>query len=142
MINSNKIKKYPIFYQGEKYEVRIKIYQDEDAWGGIYEERVINIYEVKEYNIFFKKIFKRKKVFTTNIKKIPIIKKVIIKDNKGNVIQKITNIEPDQDSDEYYVQLFQNAFQLYIDKLNKEAQKQEKENRKLAALKNWNGIIE
>ena len=142
MINSNKIKKYPIFYQGEKYEVRIKICQDEDAWGGIYEERVINIYEVKEYNIFFKKIFKRKKVFTTNIKKIPIIKKVIIKDNKGNVIQKITNIEPDQDSDEYYVQLFQNAFQLYIDKLNKEAQKQEKENRKLAALKNWNGIIE
>lgn len=142
MINSNKIKKYPIFYQGEKYEVRIKICQDEDAWGGIYEERVINIYEVKEYNIFFKKIFKRKKVFTTNIKKIPIIKKVIIKDNKGNVIQKITNIESDQDSDEYYVQLFQNAFQLYIDKLNKEAQKQEKENRKLAALKNWNGIIE
>lgn len=142
MINSNKIKKYPIFYQGEKYEVRIKICQDEDSWGGIYEERVINIYEVKEYNIFFKKIFKRKKVFTTNIKKIPIIKKVIIKDNKGNVIQKITNIESDQDSDEYYVQLFQNAFQLYIDKLNKEAQKQEKENRKLAALKNWNGIIE
>ena len=142
MINSNKIKKYPIFYQGEKYEVRIKICQDEDACGGIYEERVINIYEVKEYNIFFKKIFKRKKVFTTNIKKIPIIKKVIIKDNKGNVIQKITNIESDQDSDEYYVQLFQNAFQLYIDKLNKEAQKQEKENRKLAALKNWNGIIE
>lgn len=142
MKNKNKIKKYPIFYQGEKYEVRIKICQDEDAWGGIYEERVINIYEVKEYNIFFKKIFKRKKVFTTNIKKIPIIKKVIIKDNKGNVIQKITNIESDQDSDEYYVQLFQNAFQLYIDKLNKEAQKQEKENRKLAALKNWNGIIE
>ena len=140
MKNKNKINKYPIFYQGEKYEVRIKIYQDEDAWGGTYEERVINIYKIKEYKLFFNKIFRRKKVFKVNIKKVPIVNNLIIKDKKGNVIQKITSIEPYQNSDEYYIQLFKNAFKLYIDKLNEKIK--EEENRKLAALKQWDGIIE
>ena len=141
MKNKNKINKYPIFYQGEKYEVRIKIYQDEDAWGGTYEERVINIYKVKEYKLFFYKIFRRKKIFATNIDKVPIIKKGIIKYNNGIIKREIIGVEPDQNSDNYYVELFKNAFQLYIDKLNKEAQEQKKENRKLAALENWNGVI-
>ena len=142
MKNKNKINKYPIFYQGEKYEVRIKIYQDEDAWGGTYEERVINIYKIKEYKLFFNKIFRRKKVFKVNIKKVPIVNNLIIKDKKGNVIQKITSIEPYQNSDEYYIQLFKNAFKLYIDKLNEKIKEEEEENRKLAALKQWDGIIE
>ena len=142
MKNKNKINKYPIFYQGEKYEVRIKIYQDEDAWGGTYEERVINIYKIKEYKLFFNKIFRRNKVFKVNIKKVPIVKNLIIKDKKGNVIQKITSIEPYQNSDEYYIQLFKNAFKLYIDKLNEKIKEEEEENRKLAALKQWDGIIE
>lgn len=118
------------------------MYQNEEAWGGTYEERVINIYKIKEYKLFFEKIFRHKKVFATNIDKVPIIKKGIIKYDNGIIKQEIIDVEPDQNSDKYYVQLFKNAFQLYIDKLNKEAQKQEKENRKLAALKNWNGIIE
>lgn len=142
MKNKNKINKYPIFYQGEKYEVRIKIYQDEDAWGGTYEERVINIYKIKEYKLFFNKIFRRKKVFKVNIKKVPIVNNLIIKDKKGNVIQKITSIETYQNSDEYYIQLFKNAFKLYIDKLNEKIKEEEEENRKLAALKQWDGIIE
>ena len=142
MKNKNKINKYPIFYQGEKYEVRIKIYQDEDAWGGTYEERVINIYKIKEYKLFFNKIFRRNKVFKVNIKKVPIVNNLIIKDKKGNVIQKITSIEPYQNSDEYYIQLFKNAFKLYIDKLNEKIKEEEEENRKLAALKQWDGIIE
>ena len=143
MKNKNKINKYPIFYQGEKYEVRIKIYQDEDAWGGTYEERVINIYKIKEYKLFFNKIFRRKKVFTTNINKVPIIKKGIIKYDNGIIKQEIIGVEPDQNSDEYYIQLFKNAFKLYIDKLNEKIkeEEEEEENRKLAALKQWNGVI-
>lgn len=139
MKNNNKIKKYPIFYQGQKYEIRLKKYQYDDTCGGLYKERVIEIYKIKEYNIFFKKIFKRKKVFDIDIDKI--LKKWTVKDKKCNVIYKIIDRELNKNSDEYYVQLFKNAFQLYIDELNKEAQEQEKENRKLTVLEDWNGVI-
>ena len=41
-----------------------------------------------------------------------------------------------------YIQLFKKAFNLYKDKLEREKEIEEEQERKLAALQEWDGVIE
>lgn len=128
---NDEIKKYPIYYHGEKYEIRLKIYNHKDSFNNIYKKRFVIIYKVKEYKIFFKKIFKYKKVFDLEL---PILTTI----NKGTRYDR----EPNRNSEDYYVELFNAIFKSYIQGLNDEKAEQELEKKQIEALENWHGIIE
>lgn len=128
---NDEIKKYPIYYHGEKYEIRLKIYNHKDYFNNIYKKRFVIIYKVKEYKIFFKKIFKYKKVFDLEL---PILTTI----NKGTRYDR----EPNRNSEDYYVELFNAIFKSYIQGLNNEKAEQELEKKQIEALENWHGIIE
>ena len=128
---NDEIKKYPIYYHGEKYEIRLKIYNHKDYFNNIYKKRFVIIYKVKEYKIFFKKIFKYKKVFDLEL---PILTTI----NKGTRYDR----EPNRNSEDYYVELFNAIFKSYIQGLNDEKAEQELEKKQIEALENWHGIIE
>ena len=116
---NDEIKKYPIYYHGEKYEIRLKIYNHKDYFNNIYKKRFVIIYKVKEYKIFFKKIFKYKKVFDLEL---PILTTI----NKGTRYDR----EPNRNSEDYYVELFNAIFKSYIQGLNNEKAEQELEKNK------------
>ena len=62
-------------------------------------------------------------------------------DNDGNKIM-IKSKDIDVSSDDSYIQLFKKAFNLYKDKLKREKEIEEEQERKLAALQEWDGVIE
>lgn len=120
---SETIKKYPVFYNGEEYEIRIE--QPYIKYYGYNSGKYIIIYKVTKHKQWFKPKFTYKKVYEIDKDSLLIL------NNKEN------NIGIYFDSDNYYIQLFKKAFDLYKDKLKLE----QKEERKLAALQNWDGII-
>lgn len=114
---SETIKKYPIYYKNKEYEIRI---EEENIYDCTYYE-YINIYEVNTYTFYLlgypiaDKI-KYEKVYSTNLDYLK--QKLCIGKNSNN----------------YYIELFKLAFKQYIEPI-------ETEERQLAALDNWNGVI-
>ena len=117
---SEVIKKYPIYYNNEEYEIRI---EKEEIFApmGLFYDMHVNIYEVNvctfyllDYPVKDKKEYN--KVYSTELDYLK---------------QKLYISE---DSDDYYIELFKLAFKQYIKPL--EAKK-----RQLAALENWDGVI-
>lgn len=114
---SETIKKYPIYYKNKEYEIRI----EEERFDEWFYNTCINIYEVNTYTSYLlgcpiRDKRKYKKVYSKNL----------------NYLKQRLSIG--KNSDDYYVELFKLAFKKYIEPI-------ETEERQLAALENWNGVI-
>ena len=113
--NENIIKKYPVFYQGEEYEIRI-----EDTYKYVEE---ITIYKTTKYkNWFGKDKISYKKVYSISIDSL-----------------KLFNNYDDYDC--YYIKLFKEAFNYYKSSMKLEKEKEIKQEKRLAALEKWDGVI-
>ena len=116
---SEDIKKYPIYYKDEEYEIRIE--EDEKRydgiWDGFYPVQCITIYKVTNQKCFLKNKKKYDKVYSIDLS--------IIKNELVFL----------KDFDSYYVKLFKEAFNRYIKPV-------EIKNKQLKALKEGDGVIE
>ena len=132
MSKTNEIKKYPVFYNNEEYEIRIEAYDGVDYF-----------YTDAEYVIIYKVIKHKNWLGRTKITYEKVHeenKKLLMYNYKNNnngsgIMTKDKAV--DINSDDYYIQLFKKAFNLYKAVLEKE----KAEERKLAALQEWDGII-
>ena len=112
MSMAEEIKKYPVFYNGEEYEIRIE------------NEVFVNIYKVKKhYNIF-------------HIEKIKYIK--VYYDFLNRIISSVSLTNADED---YYIKIFKTAFKLYLKSIKIKSEKEKRKNKQLTALQEWDGII-
>lgn len=112
--NENTIKKYPVFYQGEEYEIRI-----ENPYKYIVVEEII-IYKVTKYkNWFGKDKISYEKVYSISI----------------------DLLKSSNDNDCYYIKLFKKAFDYYECSIKLEKEKEIKQEKRLAALEKWDGVI-
>lgn len=127
-ILNDEIKKYPVFYQGEEYEIRVKlgkIYRPEGYYYGEY----INIYKVIKY---FPKFFNKKQEKI----KYKKVYSVILDDIKYD-------IKEFKSSDEnYYIKLFKHAFEKYMTECKVKNIINDTKDKQLAALEKWDGVIE
>lgn len=131
---SETINKYPVFYNGEEYEIRI-----EEPYDG-----VDYFYTDAEYVIIYKVIKHKNWLGGTKItyEKVHEENKKLLmynyeNNNNGSGIM-TKDKAVDINSDDYYIQLFKKAFNLYKAVLEKE----KAEERKLVALQEWDGVIE
>ena len=126
------IKKYSVFYNNEEYEIRI-----EELYDG-----VNYYYTDTEYVIIYKVIKHKNWLGGTEItyEKVHEENKRLLmynyENNGSGIMTKDKAV--DINSDDYYIQLFKKAFNLYKAVLEKE----KAEERKLTALQEWDGIIE
>lgn len=119
--NENIIKKYPVFYQGEEYEIRI-----ENPYKYIVVEEII-IYKVTKYkNWFGKDKISYEKVYSISIDLLKSFNKHLCYFD---------------DDDYYYVKLFKEAFDYYKSSIKLEKEKEIKQEKRLAALEKWDGVI-
>ena len=119
------IKKYPVLYQGEEYEIRIEKYY---VQFGIFDDYIV-IYKVtKHKNWFGKEKINYKEVDKSDIN-------IIIADMSENM-----NINKSDEN--YYIELFKTAFNWYSKSLKRYKKIIDNKNKQLAALKEWNGVIE
>lgn len=112
--NQDTIKKYPVFYQGEEYEIRI--------------EKPYTEYLIFNEYISIYKVTKRKNWFGKNKLIYELVKRYNM--NEGN-----------SDGEDYYIVLFKKAFYMYLKSLEYYREKEELKNKQLAALENWDGVI-
>ena len=119
--NENIIKKYPVFYQGEEYEIRI-----ENPYKYIVVEEII-IYKVTKYkNWFGKDKISYEKVYSISIDLLKSYNKYLYYFD---------------DNDCYYIKLFKKAFDYYKCSIKLEKEKEIKQEKRLAALEKWDGVI-
>lgn len=119
--NKNIIKKYPVFYQGEEYEIRI-----ENTYKYIVVEEII-IYKTTKYkNWFGKDKISYKKVYSISIDLLKSFNKCLC------VLD---------DYDCYYIKLFKEAFNYYKSSMKLEKEKEIKQEKRLAVLEKWDGVI-
>lgn len=127
------IKKYPVFYNNEEYEIRI-----EQPYNSV------NYYYTDTEYVIIYKVTKRKTWFN----RTKIIYEEVYKTKKESLMYKYETYDigekirikdgtVDINSDDYYIQLFKKAFNLYKAVLEKEKEQE----RKLTALQEWDGII-
>ena len=129
-LNNSDIKKYPVFYQGEEYEIRIELEKIYSVLG-FYLGRYIVIYKVtKSPSRFFNK--KQDKIKLKYKKVCSVI--------LDNIEREINKICPTDEN--YYIELFKYAFKRYISERDKEIAAKNIENKKLKALEKWDGVIE
>lgn len=137
MSNINEIKKYPVFYNGEEYEIRI----EQPYYIAYYYNKTeyVTIYKViKRKTLFGRTKIEYEKVYEKTKKSL--IFNYTIDDNGNEIMIKSKDI--DISSDDSYIQLFKKAFNLYKEKLEREREIEEEQERKLAALQKWDGVIE
>lgn len=116
---SEVIKKYPVFYQGEEYEIRI-----ENTYKYIAGETVV-IYKATKYkNWFGKDKISYEKVYSISI----------------DLLESYSNHICYFD-DSYYIKLFKEAFDYYKSSIKLEKEKKIRQEKRLAALENWDGVI-
>lgn len=115
MSNTEEIKKYPVFYNGEEYEIRIEN-------GALLD--YVYIYKVKKHYIFNIKI-------TRHIQVYDVVLDALVNYNK---IAKT--------SEDYYIKIFKTAFEMYLRSIKIESEKKGLKNKQLAALQEWDGFIE
>lgn len=117
---SKNIKKYPIFYQGEEYEIRIeKIYKYSNNEG-------IIIYKVIKYKNWLGK----EKISYNSVYSVDLVD-----------FNWFYGIKLNPDSETYYVDLFKEVFNLYLENKNEKIKKDEKKFKQLTTLENWDGVI-
>ena len=117
MSKTNEIKKYPVFYNGKEYEIRIeKPYLLN--WDYRY---YITIYKVKKYFLCYKKY---NRIFFESL---------------DNVLRQSNADNFDKN---YYIKLFKYTFKTYLDSIQWKLTKEEIKNKQLTALQEWDGIIE
>lgn len=109
------IKKYPIFYQGEEYEIRL------DNMSYI---ECIFIYKVHKYKNWFGK----EKISY----KLLDITRLDFFDCYDNI---------NSTSETYYIDLFKEAFNLYLRCKDAKNKKDKEKSKQLAALEEWDGVI-
>lgn len=114
--NQYTIKKYPIFYQREEYEIRI-------------EKPYTEFWIFKEYITIYK-VTKRKNWFG----KDKLIYEPVERYNMNFVTV-------EGNGEDYYIVLFKKAFNIYLKRLEYYRKKEEAKNKQLAALENWDGVI-
>ena len=112
------IKKYPIFYQGEEYEIRIEKFYNYTEY--------INIYKVIKYKNW---VGKEK------------ISYDLLDSTRLDLFNSYYKYKINSNSETYYVDLFKEAFNSYLRAKNAEIKKDEKKAKQLAALENWDGVI-
>ena len=137
-MTNEEIKKYPVFYNGEEYEIRI----EQPYYIAYYYNKTeyVTIYKViKRKTLFGRTKIEYEKVYEKT--KESLIFNYTIDDDDGNEIM-IKSKDIDIGSDTYYIQLFKKAFNLYKDKLKREKEIEEEQERKIVALQEWDGIIE
>ena len=116
---SEDIKKYPIYYKDEEYEIRIEDEKCYDGiWGGFYPVQCITIYKVTNQKCFLKNKKKYDKVYSIDLSML-------------TCLNRISNLK---DSKNYYIELFKTAFNCYIKPV-------EIKNEQIKALKEWDGVI-
>lgn len=124
---SKNIKKYPIFYQGEKYEIRI-----EEKW---YKEPFYNC-QCWEYIVIYKstigyhlsRIFNNDKIFQYKRYSVKL----------SYLKEKYFLTESDEN---YYIDLFKYAFKDYLNEYKEDIDDEITNNKQIKALKNWDGVI-
>lgn len=114
-IENEEIKKYPVFYQGEEYEIRIENGEISDY---------VYIYKVKKHHIFNIKITRHIQVYMELLDFIVNYNKIV------------------KTSEDYYVKIFETAFEMYLISIKIESKEKELKNKQLTALQEWDGIIE
>ena len=112
------IKKYPIFYQGEEYEIRIENFYKYTEY--------INIYKVIKYKNW---VGKEK------------ISYDLLDSTRLDLFNSYYKYKINSNSETYYVDLFKEAFNSHLRAKNAEIKKDEKKAKQLAALENWDGVI-
>ena len=122
-LNNSDIKKYPVFYQGEEYEIRI-------------EKSYISMYVFDKYITIYK-VTKHKNWFGKEKTSYDLVYSSI---NLAD-FNWFYGINLDPDSETYYVDLFKKAFDLYLEYKNAKIKKDEVKAKQLAALENWDGVI-
>lgn len=129
---SENIKKYPIFYQDEEYEIRIEKEKEFNPYGWV-NSMYVNIYEVSTYKYYLLGQFpigKDKKEYTKVYSISLNSLECKLYDNNSSSKGKLIC----SDSDNYYIELFKLAFEQYIKPL-------EVKEKQLAALDKWDGVI-
>lgn len=116
-LNDLDIKKYPVFYQGEEYEIRIEKHYT-SMW--VFDE-YITIYKVTKYKNWFGKT------------------KLIYEVVKRYDMDFIT---VEGNGEDYYIVLFKKVFNMYLESSEYYRKKEELKNKQLAALENWDGVIQ
>lgn len=122
-LNNSDIKKYPVFYQGEEYEIRIEKYYT-SMW--VFDE-YITIYKVTKHKNWFGKEKTSYDLVYSSI-------------NLAD-FNWFYGINLDPYSETYYVDSFKKAFDLYLECKNAKIKKDEGKAKQLAALENWDGVI-
>ena len=123
---NNIIKKYPVFYQNEEYEIRMEKEKEYNHLGTLNYKEYINIYKVTiivSPNKNRRNKIKYNKVYSIRTYSIECNFKLIKDEN-------------------YYINLFKYAFKEYLNEHNKNIANKNLENKQLAALENWNGVIQ
>lgn len=115
---SENIKKYPVFYQDKEYEIRI-------------EKPYIKVYNYDEYICIYK-VTKYRNWFGKEKTSHELLYSILLR-----ILENNTNLT----SETYYVDLFKNAFDLYLRYKDAKIKRDEENFKKLAALENWDGVI-
>lgn len=112
------IKKYPIFYQGEEYEIRI-------------EKPYIKTYNYDEYICIYK-VTKYRNWFGKEKPSYELLYSILLGISENNTNSTLEN---------YYIDLFKNAFNLYLRYKDTKIKKDEEKFKQLVALEKWDGVI-
>ncbi len=113
------IKKYPIFYQGEEYEIRI-------------ERPYFKLWNFTKYVCIYK--VTRKKWFWKEKLSYELVDNIEL-----DFFNCYEDIDPK--SETYYIELFKAAFNLYLRYENKKLEGEKIESTQLNKLKEWDGVI-
>lgn len=114
---SEDIKKYPIYYKDEEYEIRI-------------ERPYISMYIFDEYITIYK-VTKRKWFGKTKLIYEPV--------ERYNM--DFITVEGNGNGEDYYIILFKEVFNMYLESSEYYRKKEELKNKQLKALKEWDGVI-
>ena len=124
---NDKIKKYPVFYQGEEYEIRIEeIWYKEPFYDYLCWEYIVIYRSTVGYHL--SKIFNKDAVFR--------YKRYSVRLNY--IKEKYHLTESDEN---YYVDLFKCAFKEYLNEHKKDIDDEITNNKQIKALENWDGVI-
>lgn len=125
---SENIKKYPIFYQGKKYEIQIEEkWYFTDTWGNYQCCKYIVIYK-STIGYHLSKIFNKDDVYYYKRYSVRL-----------NYIKEKYHLA--EDDENYYVDLFKCAFKEYLNEHKKDIDDETRNNKQVKALKHWDGII-
>lgn len=124
--NDNTIKKYPVYYKDEEYEIRIGEKQEKSispyGFTHVDDVDIITIYKVTVETTYFLNLKYNKKKY----------------DEVYSISKNIIDYEVDKENDDYYIELFKKSFERYIEECLEPLELKEKQ---LNKLEKWDGVI-